>query len=233
MSQTKRAIDELVREVIACERCPRLRAYCREVARVKRRAYLDWDYWGRPVPPFGDPNARVLVIGLAPAAHGGNRTGRMFTGDRSGDFLYRALYENGFASQPESRSREDGLKLSDVYITAAVRCAPPDNKPLPGEFRNCRPYLERELDVLKRVRVVVALGRIASETYLSILRDRRLIRSRALFPFAHGREHVTGPGSPVLLCSYHPSQQNTSTGKLTAEMLRRIFERAKELAEST
>jgi uracil-DNA glycosylase family 4 len=222
----KDSLPVLKREIVACERCPRLREHCQRVAQDKRRAYRDWVYWGKPVPPFGDPEARLLVIGLAPAAHGGNRTGRMFTGDRSGDFLYRALYETGFASQPESRARDDGLTLSGAYVTAAVRCAPPDNKPAPEEFRNCRDYLERELDLLKRLRVVVALGRIAFDSYLSILRRRGAIRSRAAFAFGHDREHLTGPGMPLLISSYHPSQQNTSTGKLTAEMLRRVFERA-------
>ena len=221
-------LDILRREVIACERCPRLREYCKKVAEVKRRAYRDWDYWGRPVPGLGDPQAGLLVIGLAPAAHGGNRTGRVFTGDRSGDFLYRALYETGFASQPESVSRDDGMKVTGVYICAAVRCAPPDNKPNPQEFRNCREYLERELDLLKGLRAVVALGRIAFDTYLGILRDRGMIRSRAAFSFGHDREHRI-EGSPVLISSYHPSQQNTSTGKLTAAMLRAVFERARHL----
>ena len=219
----------LAREVIACERCPRLREYCARVAQIKKKAYRDQDYWGRPVPPFGDSYARLLVIGLAPAAHGGNRTGRMFTGDRSGDFLYRALYETGFASQPESISRDDGMQLTDAYISAAVRCAPPDNKPALDEFRNCRPYLERELDLLKDLRVIVALGRIAFDTYLSILRDRGIIRSRAAFAFGHDREHRIAAGVPVLISSYHPSQQNTSTGKLTAEMLGAVFERARNV----
>jgi uracil-DNA glycosylase len=222
-------LEILAREIVACERCPRLREYCTRVAETKRRAYRDWTYWGRPVPGFGDPRAKLLVIGLAPAAHGGNRTGRVFTGDRSGDFLYRALYETGFASQPESVSRDDGMKLTGAYISAAVRCAPPDNKPLPEEFRNCRPYLEREIDLLKDVRVVVALGRIAFDTYLAILRDRGVIRSRAAFAFGHGMEHRI-EGSPALIASYHPSQQNTSTGKLTAAMLRTIFERARRSA---
>jgi uracil-DNA glycosylase family 4 len=224
------ALDELIREVVACQRCPRLREYCTRVGETKRLAYRDWDYWTKPVPSFGDPKARLLVIGLAPAAHGGNRTGRIFTGDRSGDFLFRALYETGFASQPESISRDDGLKLTGAYVTAAVRCAPPGNKPLPQEFRNCRPYLERELDLLKDVRVVVALGRAAFDAYLGILRDRGVVARRSAFLFAHGREHETAPGAPVLICSYHPSQQNTFTGKLTAEMLRRVFERAARLA---
>ncbi len=221
-------LNILAREVIACERCPRLREYCRRVAETKRRAYRDWDYWGLPIPGFGDPKARLLVIGLAPAAHGGNRTGRVFTGDRSGDFLYRALYETGFASQPQSVSRDDGMQLSGAYIAAAVRCAPPDNKPNPDEFRNCRPYLERELELLKDLRVVVALGKIAFDTYLGILRDQGVIRSRAAFLFGHDREHLI-PGSLPLISSYHPSQQNTSTGKLTAKMLREVFERARHL----
>jgi uracil-DNA glycosylase family 4 len=218
----------LNREIVACELCPRLRAHCVEVARVKRRAYLDWDYWGKPVPGFGDPRARVLVIGLAPGAHGSNRTGRMFTGDRSGEFLYRALYETGFASQAESQSREDGLTLTDVYITASVRCAPPDNKPSLDEFANCRPYLERELDLLKNVRVVVALGGLAFRTYLGILRDRGTIASLSKFKFGHNCVYTT---VPTLIGSYHPSQQNTSTGKLTAKMLREVFEHAHRLAD--
>jgi len=224
----------LNRQIVGCELCPRLRTHGREVARVKRRAYLDWDYWGKPVPGFGDPHARVLLIGLAPGAHGSNRTGRMFTGDSSGDYLYRALHETGFASQAESRTREDGLALRDVYITAAGRCAPPDNKPLPEELARCRPYLERELDLLKDVRVAVALGGVALRTYLGILRDRGAIKSLAAFPFGHNRVyHFTAeppaPGLPVLIASYHPSQQNTSTGKLTAAMLREVFEHARTL----
>ncbi|MGH9674108.1 MAG: uracil-DNA glycosylase, partial [Bryobacteraceae bacterium] len=197
------ALSRLTREIVACDLCPRLRVYCAEVARLKRRAYLDWDYWGRPVPSFGDPEARLLVIGLAPAAHGANRTGRMFTGDRSGDFLYRALYETGFASQPSSRSRDDGLALRDAWITAVVHCAPPDNKPTVEEIRTCRRWIEREIDLLKRVRVVVALGRIAFDVYLSLLRDRGIIVSRAPFAFGHNVAH---PLSPALISSYHPSQ---------------------------
>jgi uracil-DNA glycosylase family 4 len=220
-------LQNLTREVVACERCPRLREYCEHVAEIKRRAYRDQEYWGKPVPGFGDAHAKLLVIGLAPAAHGGNRTGRVFTGDRSGDFLFRALYETGFASQPESISRSDGMKLQGAYIAAAVRCAPPDNKPNPEEFRNCRPYLEGEIDLLKDLRVVVALGRIAFDTYLAILRDRDVIRSRSAFTFGHDREHHVANGSPILISSYHPSQQNTSTGKLTAAMLRDVFERAR------
>ena len=216
----------LQRQITACTLCPRLREHCSEVARVKRRAYREWDYWGRPVPSFGDPDARLLIIGLAPAAHGANRTGRMFTGDRSGDFLYRALHATGFASQPESSSIDDGLTLTDCYITAAARCAPPLNKPTREEFARCRPYLEREIELLSNLKVVVALGRLAFDTYLSILRDQGHIRSRSPFPFGHDREHHPAPGLPVLIASYHPSQQNTSTGRLTDPMLRAVFERA-------
>jgi uracil-DNA glycosylase family 4 len=221
----------MAQEIVACEKCPRLRKYCQEVARVKRRAYRDWTYWGRPVPGFGDPRARVLVIGLAPGAHGSNRTGRMFTGDKSGDFLYRALYETGFSSRPESHSREDGLTLTGLYISAAARCAPPDNRPAPAELANCRPYLEREIDLLKDVRVVVALGGVAFRIYLSVLRDRGHIASLSLFGFGHHVVHRTSPADPALIGSYHPSQQNTSTGRLTFPMLREVFETARHLAE--
>ncbi len=226
----KSALQVLADEVVGCTDCPRLVAHRRKMAEVKRRAYLDWDYWGKPVPPFGDPRAQMLVIGLAPAAHGGNRTGRMFTGDRSGDFLYRALYETGFASQPTSVSRGDGLTLTGAYITAAVRCAPPDNKPTPEEFQTCRKYLERELVLLKDLKCVVALGKLAFDAYLGILRDDGVIRSRAAFAFGHNVQHRI-PGAPVLIGSYHPSQQNTSTGKLTAEMLREVFAGARAIIQ--
>ncbi len=217
-------------EITGCRLCPRLRDHCQKMAQVKRRAYRDWDYWGKPVPAFGDSAARVLIVGLAPAAHGANRTGRMFTGDRSGDWLYRALHATGFASQPHSVSREDGLVLRDIYITAAARCAPPDNKPSLGELRNCRPYLERELALLTNLKVIVALGKIAFDHYLGVLKDRDIIRSRAAFPFAHNRQFTTAAGQPVLISSYHPSQQNTSTGKLTEKMLLDVFRRARRLA---
>lgn len=200
------------------------------MAQVKRRAYREWEYWGKPVPGFGDPKAQVLILGLAPAAHGANRTGRMFTGDRSGDWLYRALYQTGFASQPSSTRLDDGLTLRGAYITASARCAPPDNKPTPQELRNCRPFLERELDLLRNVRVVVALGKIAFDQYLEILKGREVIRSRSGFPFGHNRRFTTAPGEPVLISSYHPSQQNTSTGKLTEEMLLDVFVGAREAA---
>jgi uracil-DNA glycosylase len=225
------ALVELQARIVRCGLCPRLREHCLSVAAAKRRAYRDWDYWGKPVPSFGDPNARVLVVGLAPAAHGANRTGRMFTGDRSGDWLYRALYQTGFASQPASVSREDGLTLRDVYITASARCAPPGNKPAPEELRNCRPYFARELELLPNVRVVVALGRIAFDQYLGILQSKGLIRSRAAFAFGHNRRFITAPGAPVLISSYHPSQQNTSTGKLTEKMLLDVFRNARKAAE--
>ena len=215
-------------EVIACRLCPRLNRHCAEVARIKRRAYRDWEYWGKPVPSFGDPDAEVLILGLAPGAHGSNRTGRPFTGDRSGELLYRVLHRAGFASQPESVSREDGLRLTGAYITAAVRCAPPGNKPTPQEIRRCRSFLERELELLPKVRVVVALGKIAFDVYLSILRDRGVIRSRSAFVFAHNAAHRIGPGQPLLISSYHPSQQNTSTGRLTERMLLEVFLKASQ-----
>ena len=223
------ALRVLEEEVVQCRRCPRLIAHCREVARVKRRAYRDWEYWGKPVPSFGDPQARLLIVGLAPGAHGSNRTGRMFTGDVSGNVLYRVLHQTGFASQPESFSRDDGQRLADAYITAVARCAPPANKPTREEIAHCRPYLERELDLLRNIKAVVALGHVAFDNYLGILRGRGLIRSRAAFVFGHNRLFETGPGQPVLISSYHPSQQNTSTGKLTEEMLKAVFRRAKTM----
>ena len=220
-------LSRLERKVIACQRCPRLREYCARVARIKRRAFRDWEYWGKPVPSFGDPEARLLIIGLAPGAHGSNRTGRMFTGDRSGDILYRVLDGTGFASQPRGLARDDGLSLTDCYITAAVHCAPPGNKPSREEIANCRPYLEAELGLLSRVRVIVTLGRLAFDVYLSILRDQGHISSRSPFRFAHAAEHGPGPHLPLLISSYHPSQQNTSTGRLTEPMLCAVFLRAR------
>jgi uracil-DNA glycosylase family 4 len=220
---------ELQRGIVACRRCPRLIAYCAEIARIKRRAYRDWEYWGRPVPSFGEVDAKVLILGLAPGAHGANRTGRVFTGDSSGDLLYRVLYATGFASQPTSRSRDDGLRLRDAYITAAIHCAPPGNKPAPEEIAACRGYLEHELELLTNLRVVVALGKIAFDVYLSILRDRGVIRSRSAFLFSHNAEHRFRPGQPVLVSSYHPSQQNTSTGKLTEKMLLEVFQRVQNI----
>lgn len=224
------ALLTLQTEIVNCGRCPRLREHCAHIAAVKRRAYREWDYWGKPVPAFGDPQARVLILGLAPAAHGANRTGRMFTGDRSGEWLYRALHQTGFASQASSVSRDDGLTLRDAYITAAARCAPPGNKPTLEELRNCRPYLERELELLGNVRVVVALGKIAFDLYLDVLKSRGVISSRSAFTFGHDRQFVTAPAQPVLISSYHPSQQNTSTGKLTERMLLDVFRHARKAA---
>jgi len=232
MPAPEAALLSLQQEVVACRRCPRLRAWCTRVAALKRAAFRDWDYWGKPIPSFGDPRARLLVIGLAPAAHGANRTGRIFTGDRSGDFLYRVLYQTGFASQPESRAPGDGLRLRDVWITAAVRCAPPANKPRPEEFRRCRRFLARELLLLGNLRVVVALGRLAFQAYLDLLCEQGAIASRSAFPFAHDRAHRLGPGLPLLISSYHPSQQNTLTGRLTEAMLRRVFQRARRHLEA-
>jgi uracil-DNA glycosylase family 4 len=222
-------LAQLNREVISCTRCPRLVEYRERIAREKRRAYLTWDYWGKPVPGFGDPNARVLVLGLAPGAHGSNRTGRPFTGDASGKFMYPILYEAGFSNQPNADSRDDGLQLKDLYITAAVRCAPPDNKPLPEELANCAPYLDREVDGLKNVRVVVALGRIGFEAYINHLRRHGVIASRKPYLFGHGVSYRM-PDGKILLASYHPSNQNTQTGKLTREMFAQIFLSAARVA---
>jgi len=225
-------LNAIQEQIAGCDRCPRLCRYTAEIAHTKRRAYRDWEYWGRPVPSFGDPQARVLILGLAPGAHGSNRTGRMFTGDKSGDILYKVLHKTGFASQASSVSREDGLTLTGAYITAAAHCAPPGNKPLPEELRNCRPYLERELELLTDLRVVVALGKIAFDVYLDILKSRGVIASRAAYLFGHNAEYTIAPGLPRLLASYHPSQQNTSTGKLTEKMLTDVFQRARKLGET-
>ena len=212
--------DELTileKEITKCRKCPRLVNYLENVARLKRRAYRDWTYWGRPVPAFGDPKARLVIIGLAPGAHGANRTGRMFTGDRSGDFLYGQLYRAGFANQPHAKRADDGLVLKDALISAAIRCAPPDNKPLPQEIRNCLPYLERELELI-RPRAILALGGIALNTYLDLLKGQGLIASRAAYPFAHGASFTLPGELPRLFAAYHPSQQNTQTGRLTPAM---------------
>jgi uracil-DNA glycosylase len=224
MARTKPStLQVLNREVILCTACPRLIEHSRQVAREKRRMYRDWEYWGRPLPGFGDPGAELLLIGLAPAAHGGNRTGRMFTGDRSGDFLYRALYAAGWANQPDSRDRSDGLELRGCYITAALRCAPPGNKPLPDELRRCRHWLETEIGLLKRVRAVLALGRIAFEAYLNTVSRKEGFPPRGSLGFAHGASFALPDGLPRLFASYHPSQQNTQTGRLTPEMMRRVL----------
>ena len=212
---TRDSLTRVAREVASCERCPRLRAWCRQVAREKVRRFRDEDYWGRPVPGWGDARARLLIVGLAPAAHGGNRTGRIFTGDRSGDFLFAALHRAGFASQPMSVARGDGLRLVDCYIAAVARCAPPGNRPLPEEIGNCREYLEREWSLLTRVRAVLALGRVAMDGVLAMLRGMGRIPPRQAYAFGHGVVHDLGVGVR-LYGSYHPSQQNTFTGKLTA-----------------
>jgi uracil-DNA glycosylase family 4 len=217
----------LEQEITNCRKCPRLVQYLQNVARVKRRAYRDWTYWGRPVPAFGDPHARLFIIGLAPAAHGANRTGRMFTGDRSGDFLYEQLFQAGFANQPESKRADDGLVLRDVLISAAIRCAPPDNKPLPEEIRNCLPYLENEL-ALVRPLAILALGGIALNTYLDLLKRQGLIASRAAFPFSHGASFSLPGELPRLFAAYHPSQQNTQTGRLTPAMFADVLRKIKK-----
>ncbi len=217
------------RAIVGCTRCPRLRAHCERVAAERRAAYRHETYWGRPVPGFGDPSARLLVVGLAPGAHGANRTGRMFTGDSSGQFLMRAMHAAGFANQPTSASADDGLTLRDAYIVAAVRCAPPDNKPLPAEIAACQPHLEAEWDALPDVRVVVALGRLAFASVLRVL----AARGRPVTPrpaFGHGAVHAV-PGGPTLIASFHPSQQNTFTGKLTPEMLASVFLQARQTLE--
>src|SRR5277367_612209 len=215
-------LEKLNQEIIHCRACPRLVRYREQVARDKRRSFLAWDYWGKPVPGFGDPRAELLILGLAPAAHGANRTGRMFTGDRSGDFLYKALFRAGFANQPTSTNREDGLKLKNAYMAATLRCAPPANKPLPSELAHCRPYFERELAIL-RPRAILALGGIAMRAYLGLLRDRGQIQTAAAFPFGHGASYALPGDLPRLFVSYHPSQQNTFTGKLTQAMLSRVL----------
>lgn len=222
------SLAELNQEIIACARCPRLVAHCRKIGREKRRAYMDWEYWARPVPGFGDPQARVLILGLAPGAHGSNRTGRPFTGDGSGHFLYRVLHRAGFASQPTSTHRGDGMRLLDAYITATVHCAPPENKPTPAEIARCAPFLEREIAAMPQVKVVVALGKIAFDSYLKYLKRSGVIAARAGFVFGHGARYSL-PDGRVLLCAYHPSLQNTNTGKLTEKMLLDVFTAARSL----
>jgi uracil-DNA glycosylase family 4 len=220
-------------EITSCRLCPRLVQHREAIGQIKRRAYLDQTYWSRPITGFGDPFARLLIVGLAPGAHGANRTGRIFTGDSSGDYLYRALFETGFANQPASTSVTDGLLLTDAYITSPVRCVPPDNHPSTAEIATCRPYLIRELLLLKNVAVVVALGGIALQAYLGTLRECGQIASRSPFTFGHGRTFSTHPAGPIVICSYHPSRQNTSTKRLTAPMLQEIFARARQLLSVT
>jgi uracil-DNA glycosylase family 4 len=224
------ALEALNSRIIACTRCSRLREHCAEVAQVRRRAYAEWEYWGRPVPSFGDPQARVLALGLAPGAHGSNRTGRPFTGDGSGDFLYPVLHETGFASQPNSESREDGMQLTGLWISAVVRCAPPGNKPTPEEQRNCASWLDEEMKLLRQLHVIVCLGRIAFDGLIAHALRTGKLTSRAGLVFGHGAEY-TLPGGLTAIASYHPSLQNTNTGKLTRAMFLKVFRRAKQLAE--
>ena len=227
-----RSLAVLNEQIISCRKCPRLVLYREAVARAKRRQFQDWTYWGRPVAGFGDDRAQVYILGLAPAAHGGNRTGRIFTGDRSGDWLYEALHRYGFANQPNSTHQADGLRLANCYIGASVRCAPPDNKPLPEEFANCRPYVTQELGYLASVRVVIALGKVAFDQYLKACRDCALVPPRPTPQFKHGALYRL-PWGVTLLGSFHPSQQNTFTGKLTKPMFHRVFQQARALLGAT
>jgi len=231
MSSLPAALEDFNARLSACERCSRLREHCANIATVRRRAYATWEYWGRPVPSFGDPHARVLILGLAPGAHGSNRTGRPFTGDGSGNFLYPVLHEAGFASQPNAISREDGMRLTGLWICSIVRCAPPGNKPAPEELRNCAPWLDEEMRLLTNLRVVICLGRIAFDGLLAWARRAGILDSRAGYGFAHGAEFEL-PGGLRVIASYHPSLQNTNTGKLTRPMFLSVFHRAKVLATS-
>jgi uracil-DNA glycosylase family 4 len=218
---TEIELRKLQNMVIRCRKCPRLVAYLREVSNRKPKRYRDWDYWSKPLPSFGDPEARLLIVGLAPAANGGNRTGRMFTGDRSGEWLFGALYQFGFANQPNSSQKDDGFALSDCYITATIRCAPPKNRPLPEEIENCRPYFLKELDLLKKTKIIVPLGQIAFIQTLKSLRMQGL--EIPPLAFGHGKIYPL-PNGQMMITTYHPSQQNTQTGKLTKPMFHKIFE---------
>jgi uracil-DNA glycosylase family 4 len=215
--------------VINCRRCPRLVEWREAVAATRKKAYIDWDYWGRPVPGFGDQQARILIVGLAPGAHGSNRTGRMFTGDASGVFLFSALHKAGFANQPDATNREDGLQLKDLFISAVCRCAPPDNQPTRSEMENCRPYLLEELDLLPRLEGIVALGRIAFDNVLDIYRQKGL--NGTGLSFGHGAFYRLGENLPWLLTSFHPSRQNTQTGRLTVAMFDQIWQKARLLLD--
>ncbi|HET9086876.1 MAG TPA: uracil-DNA glycosylase [Acidobacteriaceae bacterium] len=228
-SAKETAFRVLESRIVSCDLCPRLRTYCAEIARTRRRAYRDWEYWGKPVPSFGDPEARELSLGLAPGAHGSNRTGRPFTGDGSGNFLYPVLHAAGFASQPLAASRDDGMRLYDLRITSVVRCAPPANKPLPIELQNCASFVDEEIDLLPQLRVVVCLGKTAFDGYVAHLLRTRKIGRRGELVFAHGAEYSL-PGQPHILATYHPSLQNTNTGLLTSSMLQDVFEHARTLA---
>ncbi len=214
--------------IVSCDRCPRLRAHCRHTAIRKRAGFSDWQYWGKPVPNLGDAGAAMLIVGLAPAAHGANRTGRMFTGDRSGDFLYAALYRCGFASQPQAVNADDGLELIDVAITAAVHCAPPANKPTRDEFDNCFEHMDQTFACMPRLRVVLCLGKLATDVVLKLYQQRGWIEKRSSYPFAHGAKHQIAD-TPTILCSYHPSQQNTFTGRLTETMMIAVLRRARRI----
>ena len=221
-----RRFGELLADIVDCRRCPRLVRYRETIARTKVARFREWTYWGRPVPGFGDPDGRLLVVGLAPAAHGGNRTGRVFTGDRSGDWLFRALHKAGFANQPTSRSVDDGLRLQDAYVAAAVRCAPPGNRPTSSELNRCQPYLEAEIRLLHRLRVIVTLGRVATDRFLQAWEATGRTVPRPRPAFGHGRAYDLG--SAVLVTSYHPSQRNTQTGLLTEPMFDSVFRTARE-----
>ncbi|WP_158941401.1 uracil-DNA glycosylase [Granulicella sp. S190] len=225
-------LQQIRETIITCERCPRLREYCRGIGETKRRAYLDQTYWSRPVPGFGDPRARILILGLAPGAHGANRTGRPFTGDGSGDFMYPVLHELGLASKPRAVARDDGLKLRHAWIASVVRCAPPADKPHPQEIRNCGTHLAQEIQALPRVRVVVCLGKIAFDGYMAFLLQTGVIAKKSDYRFSYGAEYVL-PSGLHLLATYHPSLRNTNTGRLNKVMFTRIFLRARELAGLT
>lgn len=229
MNCNNKSLRDLNDQIISCQRCPRLRQHCKTIAEEKRRAYLDWKYWGRPVPSFGDPEAELLILGLAPGAHGANRTGRIFTGDRSGDFLFRAMHKAGLASQPQSKRADDGLTLRNTWISCAVHCAPPDNKPTGSELANCLAFLSTELELLKNVRVVLVLGKIAFDAYFAEMRTRTGAKKQSGCAFGHNARIAL---NPVVLCSYHPSQQNTSTGRLTEAMMDDVFDSAKQLLKA-
>jgi len=215
-------------EVVDCRRCPRLVEYREEIARIKRKEFLDWEYWGRPIPGFGDPNASLLIVGLAPAAHGGNRTGRVFTGDRSGDFLYKALYKVGVANQPTSRSTDDGLMLKGAYVTAAVKCAPPDNKPTTDETSSCAAYLSREIESLKNLDTILCLGQFAFKAVVHMIQNKYDLKTRPT-RFSHGQVLRLGEGIPVIVCSCHPSPRNTQTGKLTEKMFLSVLRKTRAI----
>lgn len=229
MDETRQTLDTLNQDIISCRKCPRLVEWRENIARTKKRAFIDCEYWGKPVPGFGDITGRVLILGLAPGAHGSNRTGRMFTGDASGNFLYPALYSVGFANQPEAFSSVDGMKLKDVFISAVCRCAPPNNKPTKGEITNCQEYLEREIALMKNLAGIVALGKIAFDSSFGLIKREYCVKAENQPKFGHGRLyfsncHHSYSSSPWLLTSYHPSRQNTQTGRLTPQMFQEIWE---------